>query len=52
MGCMIQVYKDIDTIDADIIIGNTYKSIIVDLIEEFKLNHKKIILVVSYKKID
>ncbi len=43
MGCMIQVYKDIDTIDADIIIGNTYKSIIVDLIEEFKLNHKKII---------
>ncbi|MBR3524169.1 MAG: tRNA (N(6)-L-threonylcarbamoyladenosine(37)-C(2))-methylthiotransferase MtaB [Bacilli bacterium] len=43
MGCMIQVYKDIESIDADIIIGNTYKNKIVDLINEFKENKKKII---------
>ena len=43
MGCMIQVYKDIESIDANIIIGNTYKNKIVDLINEFKENKKKII---------
>ena len=43
MGCMIQVYKDINSIDADIIIGNTYKNKIIDLINEFKSEKKKII---------
>ena len=43
MGCMIQVYKDIESIDADIIIGNKYKNKIVELIYEFKNDHKKII---------
>ena len=42
-GCMTQVKEKIDEIDADIIIGNTGKSNIVNLIDEYKQNNKKII---------
>lgn len=42
-GCMTQVRKDIDTIDADIIIGNKNKSKIIDYINEYLNNHQKII---------
>lgn len=42
-GCMTQVRKDIETLDADIIVGNKYKSKIVDLINEYLIKHKKII---------
>lgn len=43
MGCYSQLNKD--SIDADIIIGNKYKSNIIELINEYKNNHKKIIKV-------
>ena len=36
MGCMIQNKKDKLDIDADIIIGNTHKTDVVSLIEEYK----------------
>ena len=42
-GCMSQVRSDIDEIDADIIIGNSGKSDIINLINEYKENNKKII---------
>ena len=42
-GCMIQVTDKIDEIDADIIIGNTNKSNIVSLIEEYLDKHEKIV---------
>jgi len=42
-GCMIQVTTDFSNIDADIIIGNKYKSNIYDLILEYQNQHKKII---------
>lgn len=42
-GCMIQVTDKIDEIDADIIIGNTNKSNIVSLIEEYLEKHEKIV---------
>ena len=44
-GCMTQVRNDLDEIDANIIIGNKGKSDIVNLINEYKLNNKKIIKV-------
>ena len=44
-GCMTQVRNDLAEIDADIIIGNKGKSDIVNLINEYKLNNKKIIKV-------
>ena len=47
MGCMTQVYKDVGAIDADIIIGNTYKNKIVDLINEYNKDHKKIVRISS-----
>lgn len=40
MGCYSQLNQN--SIDADIIIGNKYKSKIIDLIEEYKKNKKKI----------
>ena len=43
MGCYSQLNPQ--DIDADIIIGNRYKSKIIELIDEFKKNHKKIIKV-------
>jgi len=46
-GCMTQVRNDLDEIDADVIIGNKGKSDIVNLINEFKLNNKKIIKVID-----
>ena len=42
-GCMLQVKKDIDDIDANIIIGNTNKSKIVELLDEYYKDKKKII---------
>lgn len=42
-GCMTQVLDDFSAIDADIIIGNKYKSSIVDLINEYKKTNKQII---------
>lgn len=42
-GCMIQVTTDFSNIDADIIIGNKYKSNIYDLILEYQNQHQKII---------
>lgn len=42
-GCMLQVKKDIDDIDANIIIGNTNKSKIVELLNEYYKDKKKII---------
>ncbi len=44
-GCMLQVKKDIDDIDANIIIGNTNKSKIVELLNEYYKDKKKIIRV-------
>ena len=44
-GCMTQVRSDLDEIDADIIIGNKGKTDIINLINEYKLNKKKIIKV-------
>ena len=42
-GCMIQVLDNFDNIDADIIIGNMYKSKISSLIDEYKKDNKKLI---------
>ena len=42
-GCMSQVRCDINEIDADIIIGNIGKSDIINLINEYKENNKKIV---------
>lgn len=42
-GCMLQVKKDIEDIDANIIIGNTNKSKIVELLNEYYKDKKKII---------
>ena len=42
-GCMIQVLDNFDNIDADIIIGNMYKSKISSLIDEYKIDNKKLI---------
>ena len=42
-GCMSQVRCDINEIDADIIIGNSGKSDIINLINEYKENNKKIV---------
>ncbi len=50
MGCYSQLNPD--TIDADIVIGNKYKSEIIDLIKEFKEDHKKIIKVDNITKIN
>lgn len=43
MGCYSQLNPN--DIDADIVIGNKYKSQIIELINEYKKNHKKIIKV-------
>lgn len=43
MGCYSQLNPN--DIDADIIIGNKYKSEIINLIDEFKKNHQKIVKV-------
>jgi len=48
MGCFSQLNPD--KIDADIIIGNKYKSHIVELINEFKEHHQKIIKVDNLTK--
>lgn len=46
MGCMAQVNPDLlDDLDVSIIIGNKYKSKVVELIDEYKKNKKKIIKV-------
>lgn len=50
-GCMAQAQKNIDIIDADIIIGNKYKSKIMDLIGEYKSNHQKIVKIESLDSI-
>ena len=42
-GCMVQVREGIEEIDADIIIGNQYKSEIVNLIEQYKTTKEKVI---------
>lgn len=44
-GCMTQVKSDIDSIDADIIIGNQYKSRIIDLLNEYNKTNSKIVKV-------
>lgn len=44
-GCMSQVYENLEEIPASIIIGNQYKSKIVDLINEYLINRQKIIRV-------
>ena len=48
MGCYTQLNPN--AIDADIIIGNKYKSNIIDLINEFKNNHQKIVKVNNITK--
>ncbi len=48
MGCYSQLNKN--DIDADIIIGNKYKSNIIELIDEFKKNKKKIVKVDNINK--
>ena len=48
MGCFTQLNPD--KIDADIIIGNKYKSEIISLINEFKTTNKKIIKVETIAK--
>jgi len=48
MGCYSQLNPN--TIDADIIVGNKYKSEIINLINEFKTNHQKIIKVDNISK--
>ena len=48
MGCFSQLNSN--NIDADIIIGNKYKSNIIELINEFLLNYKKIIKVDNITK--
>lgn len=42
-GCMTQVKEDLNDIDADIIIGNAYKSKIPELLSEYSKNKEKII---------
>lgn len=42
-GCMTQVKSDIDSLDADIIIGNQYKSKILELINEYNKSNTKIV---------
>ena len=42
---MTQVKSDIDSIDADIIIGNQYKSRIIDLLNEYNKTNSKIVKV-------
>lgn len=44
-GCMTQVSKNIDELDADIIIGNIYKSSIVRLISEYLVKRVKLVKV-------
>lgn len=44
-GCMTQVKSDIDSINADIIIGNQYKSRIIDLLNEYNKTNSKIVKV-------
>ena len=44
VGCFIQAKKDnLDSIDADILLGNVNKSIISDYVNEFINNHKRIV---------
>ena len=50
MGCYSQLNPN--EIDADIVIGNKYKSDIINLIEEFKKNKKKIVKVEDITKIN
>ena len=50
MGCYSQLNPE--TIDADIVIGNKYKSHIINLINEFKINHQKITKVNDITKTD
>ncbi len=50
MGCYSQLNKDM--IDADIVIGNKYKSEIINLINDFKKNHQKIVKVNDITKIN
>ena len=50
MGCYSQLNKDM--IDADIVIGNKYKSEIINLIDDFKKNHQKIVKVNDITKIN
>ena len=50
MGCFSQLNPN--DIDADIVIGNRYKSKIIDLINEYNINKKKIIKVDDISKID
>lgn len=49
-GCMTQVNEKLDDIDADIIIGNKDKSKIIELLNEYKVNNKKIIRVGNIMK--
>ena len=49
-GCMTQVRDDIDSIDADIIIGNSNKSNIVSLLEKYISDNKKIVLIDNIMK--
>ena len=44
-GCMTQVRSDIDEIDADIIIGNRNKTKIIELLDRFNKEKKKIIAI-------
>ncbi len=50
MGCYSQLNPN--DIDADIVIGNKYKSEIISLIDEFKASHQKIIKVDNITKTD
>ena len=50
MGCFSQLNPN--DIDADIVIGNKYKSKVIELIEEFKNTNKKIIKVDDIRKTD
>jgi threonylcarbamoyladenosine tRNA methylthiotransferase MtaB len=44
-GCMTQVRSDIDAIDADIIIGNRNKTKIIELLDRYNKEKKKIIAI-------
>ena len=50
MGCYSQLNPN--DVDADIVIGNKYKSDIINLIEEYKKNKKKIVKVDNITKIN
>ena len=54
MGCFTQFRKDniTDLIDADIIIGNRYKSNIISLIEDYEKTHEKKVLFDELENID